>query len=62
MNLGTNLEEDVSLGKSQNLGLNTFDRDITLFASNADEDVIPYKKTAAIDVPSFLSSGTTGYL
>ena len=44
MNLGTNLEEDVSLGKSQNLGLNTFDRDITLFASNADEDVIPYKQ------------------
>jgi len=58
MNLGTSLEEDVSLEfKSQNLGLNSFDKDITLLPSNKDEDLIPYKKTAAIDVPSFFEPG-----
>lgn len=59
-NAGSNLENQVALEfKSGNLGINSFDRDISLESSDeASEDEKKYTKAMNIEVPSFLQAGT----
>ncbi len=59
MNLGSNSENDIALEfKSGNLGINSYDRDITLESSidASDEDKM-YSKALNIEVPTFFKSG-----
>ena len=59
-NAGSNLENEVALEfKSGNLGINSFDKDISLESSDeASEEEKMYTKTLNIEVPSFLRTGT----
>lgn len=60
MNLGSNLENEIALEfKASILGINSYDRDITLESSNeaADEEKI-HVKTLNIEVPDFFKEGT----
>ena len=59
MNVGLNLENEVTLEfKNPNLGINSFDKDISLESSNdASAEQKQYTKTLNIEIPSFLKSG-----
>lgn len=59
-NAGSNFENEVALEfKSGNLGINSFDKDISLESSDeASEEEKMYTKTLNIEVPSFLRAGT----
>jgi len=59
-NAGSNFENEVALEfKSGNLGINSFDKDISLESSDeASEEEKMYVKTLNIEVPSFLRAGT----
>ncbi|MBI2658964.1 hypothetical protein HYX05_02570 [Candidatus Woesearchaeota archaeon] len=58
-NAGSNFENEVALEfKSGNLGINSFDKDISLESSDeASAEEKTYTKTLNIEVPSFLRSG-----
>lgn len=60
MNLGSNEENQVALEfKSANLGINSFDRDISLRSSDeASEEEKTHTKILNIEVPSFFNAGT----
>ncbi len=59
-NAGSNRETEVALEfRSGNLGINSFDKDLTLESSNeASEEEKMHAKTLNIEVPSFLREGT----
>jgi len=59
-NAGSNFENEVALEfKSGNLGINSFDKDISLESSDeASEEEKMYAKTLNIEAPSFLRAGT----
>ena len=59
-NVGSTAENEIALEfKSSTLGINSFDRDVSLESSNeaSDEERI-HTKTINIEVPSFFKSGT----
>ncbi|MBI2657526.1 hypothetical protein HYX08_02415 [Candidatus Woesearchaeota archaeon] len=60
VNAGSNAENQVALEfKSGNLGINSFDRDISLESSGeASDEEKTHTKTLSIEVPSFMREGT----
>lgn len=60
MNAGSNAENEIALElKSASLGVNSYDKDIFLDASNeADDQTRIHTKTLSIEAPSFFKSGT----
>lgn len=60
VNAGSNPENQVALEfKSANLGINSYDRDITLESSDeASDEEKAYSKSMNIEVPAFMNAGT----
>ena len=60
MNAGSNTENEIALEfKSASLGVNSYDKDIFLDASNeADDQTKRHTKSLIIEAPSFFKSGT----
>ena len=57
-NAGSNNEDDVALEfKIPSLGFDSYDKGISLSASNEDPDKITHVKTAKIEVPAFFEAG-----
>ena len=57
-NAGSNNEDDVALEfKAPSLGFDSYDKGISLSASNEDPDKIKHIKTAKIEVPAFFEAG-----
>ncbi|MBI2558038.1 hypothetical protein HYW20_01840 [Candidatus Woesearchaeota archaeon] len=58
-NVGTNIENQIALEfKATSLGVNSYDKDISLESSNeASDEEITHTKTLNIEVPSFLKAG-----
>lgn len=57
-NAGSSNEENIALQfKAQSLGLDSFDRYITLSASSDEPELMKHLKTATVEVPKFFEAG-----